>query len=178
MNDSLIFYLYKNKNLLSYSKSNNKIYGYYKDSILNDFIYLASNGLNVTNFRLKILQPEAFNRSSYKFVSYFSSIEDNFLRLNLYPKKHSQSLLKNYIKKKKTFSVYEERRKQSWPASKILHFFPVFIKNYQKYRHLKYLLNNTVTSSRLRFYKKKGYRFFFSRPTRLIQESGKFIYRV
>ncbi len=178
MNDSLIFYLYKNKKVQLYSKSNNKIYGYYRDSILDDFVYLASNGLNVTNFRKKIIHPEVFNESSYKFVSYFSTLEDNFLRLNLYPKKYSYKLLKKYIKTNKVVSIWEERRKKSWPTSKFLYFFPVFIKNYQKYKHLKYLLNNHVTSSRFRFYKHKGHRFFLSKPGRLIQISNKFVYRV
>lgn len=178
MTDSLIFYIHKNKKIPSYSKANNKIYGYYRDSILNDFVYLASNGLNITNFRRKLLQPESFNPSSYKFISYFSSLEDNFLRLNIYPQKYSYKSLKNYLKKKRLFSNWEERRKKKWPASKFLYFFPVFIKNYQRYRQLRYLLNNFVTSSRLRFYKNKGYRFFLSKPTRTIQDSNKFIYRI
>ena len=104
MTDSLIFYIHKNKKIPSYSKANNKIYGYYRDSILNDFVYLASNGLNITNFRRKLLQPESFNPSSYKFISYFSSLEDNFLRLNIYPQKYSYKSLKNYLKKKRLFS--------------------------------------------------------------------------
>lgn len=178
MKDSLIFYLHKNNKLQLYSKSNNKIYGYYRDAILNDFVYLASNGLNVTNFRKKIINPEAFNKTSYKFVSYFSSLEDNFLRLNLYPKKYSYRLLKNYIKTKKLVLNWEDRRKKPWPASKLLYFFPIFIKNYQKYNHLRYLLNSSVTSSRLRFYKNQGHRAFLSKPERLIQLANKYIYRI
>lgn len=54
INNSLMFQLYqKDQHKKLYYKSNNSIRGFYKDTVLNDFFYFSSNGLNTAIVRKK-----------------------------------------------------------------------------------------------------------------------------
>lgn len=88
--NSLVFYLFhKNDKENKYLKSTNKIQGFYYDSILKENIYISSNGLKKTaSFKKVELNKNIFNSHSNIFVSYFTILEDNLFKFNLYPKKY------------------------------------------------------------------------------------------
>ena len=88
--DSLIFFIYhKNEKKNKYLKSVNKIQGFYYDSILKENIYLSSNGLKKNASLKKIeLNKNILVKNTNMFVSYFSVIEDNLFKFNIYPKKY------------------------------------------------------------------------------------------
>lgn len=94
LRNSLIFSIYnKNINKKIYFKSNNTIKGSYIDPVLNDSIYIASNGLKKNvSFRKNEINYKK-NITSKNFVSYFSQLEDNFLISNIYPNKYLNDLI-------------------------------------------------------------------------------------
>lgn len=88
--DSLIFFIYhKNEKKNKYLKSTNKIQGFYYDSILKENIYISSNGLKKNASLKKIeLNKNILIKHTNIFVSYFTVIEDNLFKFNIYPKKY------------------------------------------------------------------------------------------
>jgi len=103
LKNSIIFSLYhKNLNKEFYFKSNNLIKGFYKDSILDDNIYFASNGLKKNSvFSRKQLNSTILKPTANKFVSYFSNIEDNFLIFNIYPHQYFINTVNNFLNDQK-----------------------------------------------------------------------------
>jgi hypothetical protein len=101
-----------------YFKSNNNIKGFYKDPILNDFIYFASNGLkkNVI-FRKNEIQDKNYQNS---FVSYFHNIEDQLLIFNIYPQKYNSDLFSRH---KNLRSIFENFNIKNEKKSEINSFF-------------------------------------------------------
>jgi len=88
--NSLIFFIYhKNEKKNKYLKSTNKIQGFYYDSILKENIYISSNGLKKNASLKKIeLNKNILIKHTNIFVSYFTVIEDNLFKFNIYPKKY------------------------------------------------------------------------------------------
>lgn len=102
--NSLIFSLY-NKNLKRnelYTKTNNSIKGFYTDNILNDSVYFASNGIKKNS----IFRKNEININHKNFVSFFSSIEDDFSVFNIYPQKYFSNLMNEHLNKQKTITNY------------------------------------------------------------------------
>ncbi len=102
--NSLIFSLY-NKNLKKnelYTKTNNSIKGFYTDNILNDSIYFASNGIKKNS----IFRKNEINTNQKSFVSFFSSIEDDFSIFNIYPQKYFSNLMNEHLNKQKVITNY------------------------------------------------------------------------
>jgi len=98
--DSLIFFIYhKNEKKNKYLKSTNKIQGFYYDSILKENIYISSNGLKKNASLKKIeLNKNILVKHTNIFVSYFTVIEDNLFKFNIYPKKYYKNSKLKYIK--------------------------------------------------------------------------------
>lgn len=95
-NSSFFSIYHKKVNKSIYFKNNNSIKGFYKDPIINDFIYFASNGLKKNAvFRKNEIQAEG---SLNNFVSYFHNIEDSLLIFNIYPQKYNNDLINNESK--------------------------------------------------------------------------------
>ena len=103
LKNSIIFSLYhKNLNKEFYFKSNNLIKGFYKDSILDDNIYFASNGLKKNSvFRRNQINQNILKSNTNRFVSYFSNIEDNFLIFNIYPNQYFVNTVNSYLNDQK-----------------------------------------------------------------------------
>lgn len=99
LKNSLFFSIYHNKiKNDQFYKTNNQIKSYYKDSILDDFIYLSTNGLKKNAiFRRNEIN---LNSKTLNFVSYFNKVEDNLLVFTLYPQKYLTDLIINYNKNK------------------------------------------------------------------------------
>lgn len=95
-NSSFFSIYHKNIDKSVYFKNNNSIKGSFKDPIINDFVYFASNGLKKNAvFRKNEIQIEgSFNN----FVSYFHNIEDSLLIFNIYPQKYNSDLVNNESK--------------------------------------------------------------------------------
>lgn len=92
-NSSFFSIYHKNINKSTYFKNNNSVKGFYKDPIIDDFIYFASNGLKKNAvFRKNEIQVES---SLNNFVSYFHNIEDSLLIFNIYPQKYNNDLVNN-----------------------------------------------------------------------------------
>ena len=97
--NSLIFYLYhKHKKQNLYYKSVNSIQGLYKDPILKEYIYISSNGLKKNAvFKRSEINENVLSPKINIFISYFSNIEDNLFKFNLYPQKYFKDVAKHYF---------------------------------------------------------------------------------
>lgn len=90
LKDSVIFSLYhKNLKKNYYFKTNNSIKGFYKDAVLNDYVYFSSNGLKKNaSIRKNEINRYVVDPLNTNFVSYFSNIEDNLLKFNIFFRKY------------------------------------------------------------------------------------------
>lgn len=125
--NSLIFALY-NKNLKKnelYTKTNNSIKGFYKDNILNDSIYFASNGIKKNS----IFRKKEINTIQNNFVSYFSAIEDDFSIFNIYPQKYFSNLINNYLNNQTIITNYLQKKSNPQKINSI------FLTNYRSFKN-------------------------------------------
>lgn len=139
LKDSTFFSLYHKKTTKQFFfKSNNNIKGFYKDPILNDFIYFASNGLKKNAiFRRNELQDGNYENN---FVSYFRNIEDQLLIFNIYPQKYNADLISKQENIKSLFkNIYIKNSKRPKSKSFFIHNYPLmrsqpkgnyFLRNY------------------------------------------------
>ena len=112
LKNSSFFSLYHSKlKKNQYYKSNNQIKSYYKDPILNDFIYLSTNGLKKNAIFRQTEIKSTINSSG--FVSYFTDLEDNLSVFTLYPKTYLTSIINNYKNNKKIITNVLDRSNSS-----------------------------------------------------------------
>jgi hypothetical protein len=125
LKNSLIVYLpQKNQNLnTNYFKTNSAITGFYKDKIINDFIYIASSGFKKDHFFKKNQLISLTNKSlNLNFISYFSLFNYKFLNIFLYPRIYYNIFFKQYLKKKFYILNYLKKKNKKI-KKKIISFF-------------------------------------------------------
>lgn len=167
LKNSIIFSLYhKNLNKEFYFKSNNLIKGFYKDSILDDNIYFASNGLKKNSvFSRKQLNSTILKPTANKFVSYFSNIEDNFLIFNIYPHQYFINTVNDFLNDQKIVTNWKSKNNKN--NSKNSFFFKNF-----KLLHNTGNFNNGNTLNRSILIKNSYDKFYFVNNTGYITETN------
>ena len=133
--NSLIFYLYhKHQKPNSYYKSINNIQGLYKDPILKESIYISSTGLKKNAiFKRSEINENILNSEVNSFISYFSNLEDNLFKFNIYPQKYFKDITTQYFYQKQLIIHYQK---------KLLNLRNIklkskFLKNYILYGHVR-----------------------------------------